>query len=53
MPAAKPGITKIYVPDRLGDGGNISQVKGSLSNEGESQRSEAVNVPVKEGCGTL
>jgi hypothetical protein len=40
---------KIYVPDRLGDGGNISQVKGNLNNEGESQWSEAVNVPVKRG----
>jgi len=39
----------IYVPDRLGDGGNASQVKGDMNRSGTSEWREAANVPVERG----
>jgi Chromosome segregation ATPases len=39
----------IYVPERLGDGGNISQVNGAKNNSGQSQLTEAANVPIEKG----
>lgn len=40
---------QVYVPDRLGDGGEVSQVKGTKTKSGQSQWSEVGNVPVEKG----
>lgn len=40
---------EIYVPERLGDGGQISQVKGRKGNMGQSSFHTSQNLPVDQG----
>lgn len=39
----------IYIPERLGDGGEKSQIKGQKNKSGQSQWSDSENLPVEKG----